>query len=91
MAFSEVEEDTIVDVEYPVGANKVIDIGDTVVTNGGYAEAGSVATGLKVKGVALSKADNTGGTAGAKKVTVARPISRHGGERVFRRKNDGDM
>jgi hypothetical protein len=79
MAFSEVEEETIVDVPYPVAADKSIDIGDTVVTMGGYARAGDVGDGLKVKGIAISKADNTGGKDGGAHVVVARPISRHGG------------
>jgi hypothetical protein len=91
MAFSEVEENTIVDVPYPVAADKDIDVGDIVVTSGGYAQAGAVGTDLKVKGLALSKADNTGGVAGAKHVVVARPISRHGGERTFTLVNAGDI
>jgi hypothetical protein len=91
MAFSEVEEETIVDVPYPVAADKGIDIGDTVVTTGGFAQAGDLGPDLKVKGVALSKADNTGGAAGDKHVVVMRPISRHGGERVFERENAGDI
>lgn len=91
MAFSEVEENTIVDVPYPVDADEVIDVGDTVATSGGYAQAGAVAADLRVKGVALSRVDNTGGAPGAKHVVVARPISRHGGERTFERDNAGDI
>lgn len=91
MAFSTVEEETIVDVPYPVAADTRIDIGDTVITTGGYAQAGAVGPDLKVKGIALSKADNKGGAAGDAYVVVARPISRHGGERVFERENAGDI
>jgi len=87
----EVKDTKILDIEYPVGANKVIAVGDVVCTASGYAQAGAVATSLRVKGVAMTDADNTGGSNGDVKVVVARPYSPYGGERCFRFANSGDV
>src|SRR5690606_7310315 len=55
-----------------VGAGKKINARDIVVTDDttGYAEAASTASGKTAWGSAVSYADNTGGSAGAKDVTV---------------------
>jgi len=58
--------------EGPLAADAVAVVGDLacVVLSSGYYTPGAVATGLKTIGTFATAADNTGGSAGAKRVQV---------------------
>lgn len=60
--------------ELPVVANGIIKQGGLVVTYGGYARRGRVATTDIAVGIAQEDVDNTGGADGAKTVKVERGI-----------------
>jgi hypothetical protein len=69
----------------PVGPGQIIYAGAIVVLNGGDAEPGSTALALIARGVSAARADNTGGAAGAIRVTSL------GGPQAYRLDNDGSI
>lgn len=75
-------------VSDPVAANAKIFTGALVVLVGGFLKPGTVATGLKARGIAAADADNTGGADGAIRVDVERkgafPFVNHGADPIDR-------